>query len=487
VPPTSFAQQLAVVRRHIWIVLLTMVLAASSAYVLSRQQEPVYRASMKVLVGQTGGLFQPQFSSATQSFTQTMTSLLKSNIVAQTVVRKLQLSITPEQLLADLDVATTAESSVLEVGYNSTDGRQGVRVLNEIGETFTRLVDQRLRRPPAASDEDMLEITARIFDPPHLEPEQVSPRPVRATAVAAALGLAVGLVFAFVREALGDRLRGRRDAEAWFGAAVIGALPRTLTGTSPSALADRPPQRRKFSRAPEILRATLQLSASDGEPLIVLVTSAAPEEGKSTVAAHLAVALAASGEDVIAVEADSDHPKLHRYLRLENGRPSAAALPNIESALREVPVVPAAASSWREEHPVSLLDRVRRVAADGHGSSLLGNPQPLSRPPQSDGRLRALLVEDLDALRETGQPVENVVADLQSRAGFVIFDAPPIMTMGNAFPLIRAADKVLVVAREGRTRRENAELAREALERFGVRDYFVVLVDASVPRGIDSY
>jgi succinoglycan biosynthesis transport protein ExoP len=469
---SSFVQQLAVIRRQIWIILIAFASAVACALVITSQQDPVYRASTKIVVGQTGGLFQPQFSSAAQPFAQTMISLLKSNIVGRTVVENLSLPMTAEEFLAHLSVVTTAESSVLEVRFDSTERQQAVRVLTETAEVFTRLVDERLGRPADAdADADTPEITANVFDPAHLEPGQVSPRPVRTTSLAAALGLALGLVFAFLRESLADSLRGRRDAEAWFGTGVIGAFPKGLTGKPPPGLANGgPARRREVSRASDMLRATVQLLASRDKAMSILVTSAARNEGKTTVAAHLAVALAAAGEEVIVVEADPYRPRLHRYLGLDISENGPVNDPRtVERSLREVPVVRASAMSAAE----------LRSGANGQPSAHeTSRDESGLEPHRAHGRLRALFAEDFAALFD--RP-DAVIDELRSGARFVIFDGPPIMAMGDAFPLIRTADRVLVVAREGQTRRENAALARDALERFDVGDYSVVLVDATLP------
>src|SRR5207247_7572751 len=117
-----------------------------------------------------------------------------------------------KQLLGRVHVSTSPDSSVLDVSYETSDRPEAVRVLAEMGAVFTGLVRQKLGEPRTRG----AEITATVFDPAHLEPGRVSPRPARTLGIAGALGLAIALVLALVRESLDNRIRGRRDAEKWF-------------------------------------------------------------------------------------------------------------------------------------------------------------------------------------------------------------------------------------------------------------------------------
>ena len=96
--------------------ILVTVTALSAAAAISFTQQNVYRASTKIVVGQGGGIFQPQFGNVFQQFTQTMSSLFKSEVVANTVIHDLDLNETPKSLLAHVHVASTPDSAVLDYG-----------------------------------------------------------------------------------------------------------------------------------------------------------------------------------------------------------------------------------------------------------------------------------------------------------------------------------------------------------------------------------
>src|SRR4051812_38136997 len=112
--PAFVAHYGSILRRQGWLIALIVVCAVIGAVAITAVQTPVYQASMKIVVGQGNGFFQPQFGSSVQPFTQTMTSLLESDIVARRVIRSQRLSLTPKGLLSQLHVASNPESSVLD-------------------------------------------------------------------------------------------------------------------------------------------------------------------------------------------------------------------------------------------------------------------------------------------------------------------------------------------------------------------------------------
>jgi len=137
-------------------------------------------------------------------------------------------------------------------------------------------------------------------------------------ALAMFLGLGLGVVAAFVLEALDETLATPDDAESKLGLGVLGVIPLLERGqTTTEALADL---RSGFSEAYYSLRTALQFSTPDGAPSILLITSARPAEGKSTTAYAIALNLARVGRRVLLVDGDLRNPSMHRVVGVENER-----------------------------------------------------------------------------------------------------------------------------------------------------------------------
>lgn len=137
-------------------------------------------------------------------------------------------------------------------------------------------------------------------------------------ALAALLGLGLGVVAALVLEALDETVATPDDVETKLGIPVLGVVPLLDKGQTPAeALADI---RSGFSEAYYSLRTALQFSTPDGAPGSLLVTSARPAEGKSTTAYAIALNLARVGKRVLLVDGDLRNPSMHRMIGVENER-----------------------------------------------------------------------------------------------------------------------------------------------------------------------
>jgi receptor protein-tyrosine kinase len=314
-------------------------------------------------------------------------------------------------------------------------------------------------------------------DSPHTASEAISPRPVRTLAFAGVLGLAFGIALAFLREGLDERIRNRNDAEQWLGAPVIATLPRRLRGGRRSTVTQARAANPALVAAVEVLRANLLYAQPLEEGRSLLVTSPMPAEGKSLVAANLAYALAMSGEDVVCIDADLRRPSLHRYFDLHRSTDGVSEVftsrIDIEDALREI----------------RLSEAVSRSPMDAQQLVAHGPAAPQMSVEAGSGRLRVLTAGARSGSGRdpgtivSGERVQDIIDQLREETDFVIFDGPPLF-VAEAFPLAIKSDRVLVVARQGRTTREKARSAQSTLSGLGVAHVSVVLTDAAA---IDDY
>ena len=474
---SSLAHYLSVVRRQLWLILLLPAVALASAGAVVLLQDTVYRASSKIVVGQGGGVFQAQFGNAVDPFSSTMRNLVSSEIVAENVIRARGLDLTPDELLEKLAVSVRPQSSVLELSYDSKDPDEAVGILQSVGFVFTQLVREKLGGQPVAGvgAESRAPITATVFDPAHLEPEPVAPRPVRTLGLAGVIGLILGLVLGLARDSVDNRIRNRNEAEQWFGAPVLGTLPRGLRRRSPLMLARELPLSGHQLDALHLLRANLEFAQAGAQGPSILVTSAVPQEGKSTVVANLGVALATAGKDVICVEADLRQPMLDRYLGATARSRGLSDVLNgsaeLGSTLREVDVTVAAPTGSRAAQLVG-----QRLA--------LTEGDPVAN---GVGRLRIVsggILPPLDPSTVlTPDAVGDLVTELSSLAEYVIIDAPPLLLVADALPFVLRTDTVLIVARRGKTTKSNAEAVRSTLHGLGADRYSIVLTDVEQAQG----
>jgi capsular exopolysaccharide synthesis family protein len=449
---------LDVVRRRRWTVLAVLAAALAAAVAISQAQAKTYQATTKIVVGQGNGLIPAPYAGAVQPYTATMADLVKSDIVARTVIQRLGLRTSPDKLLEKVSVSINPTTSVMTVHVKDHRAVRAVEIARNVASVFAGLVRTQFGSKPVtvAPGTTQLPLSATVFDPAHADPEAVSPRPLRDTILGVVIGLVLGLVAAFLREHFDRRLRTREAVEAAFGVPVIGQVPtlddNTATGTF--APGGRVPE------AVRALRANLEYLAIRRPLRTILITSASPQQGKTTVTAYLAVALARAGAATVAVEADLRRPRLGDAF----GTPPVG--PGLSGAIVGASDVDSATIELR--------------APEGGD---VGRGEP--------GRLAFLPSGPLPP-----NPSELVSSDQMTRLlerlgvmfDHVLVDSPPILLVADSLELARSVDGVIVVARRNSATKDEAHEVRKLVERLGVNLLGVVFTDVRQgAHGYDSY
>lgn len=473
----TIAAYLRILRRQWWVPLVVTLVAllAATAYLI--RATPEYSASMKIVVGQGRTLFGVDASGAFQPFTQTMIDLLRSDVVARQTIEQRRLNQTPQQLLEHLSVTTNPDTSVLQVRFVAHDRLDAARTLSALGSIFVERINQNLAGQGGTATANRANaVSATVFDPAHADPDRVSPHVKRTLALALLLGLVAGVLIAFLRDALSRGIRGDREAAEAFGATVLAPLPVGVLGTKPNEVPFLPRKvRERVHESVQLLAASLRFSGdgpSGGGTIVV--TSARPEDGKTSVVAHLSTALSEAGSWVIAVEADLHKPMLHRMLEVDAG---TIGLTNVLSG---------------EASAEDAIVAAPRVAIEARIPAAMGPETPssaLEDRAQHDAHLALLPAGDrhprpaeLLSLGSTGA----LLSHLRELAEWVVVDTPPVLLSGDTFPFLQQADHVIVVCRDGQTTRDEAHAVRTRMATLGIEDYYVVVTD-STEAGQRSY
>jgi len=193
------------------------------------------------------------------------------------------------------------------------------------------------------------------------------------------------------------------------------------------------------------LRANLHFAARDAPFKSLVVTSPSSQEDKTTAAANLGVVLAQAEKRVILVDADLRQPRLHMLFGLDN---AAGLLDALNAAQLEQIVQPTGVD----------------------GLSVL-----------SSGKLPVVPSDALSSSRMT-----RLIQQLETLADMVIFDTPPVLVVSDAALLASQAGGALLVIEAGKTRREQAQAAKDALERARARLLGAVMLNAPADRGANS-
>jgi capsular exopolysaccharide synthesis family protein len=199
-----------------------------------------------------------------------------------------------------------------------------------------------------------------------------------------------------------------------------------MTDHQPDHLITVADPRSPVSEAYRTLRTNLDFSSLDKPIKTMLVTSAGPEEGKSTVLANLAVTTAQAGRKVILVDCDLRRPTLHSIFNLKNDVGLTTMV--VDDAAMESPPL--------RDTGVEGLQLVSSGPLPPNPSELLGSRR-----------------------------MEEIITALLERADVVLFDAPPVVAVTDAAVLATKVDGVLLVVNAGGTKRDYARTAKARLEK----------------------
>jgi capsular exopolysaccharide synthesis family protein len=306
----------------------------------------------------------------------------------------------------------------------------------------------------------------RIVDAAQVPKGPVKPRVVLNLALGIILGAALGIGLALFQEYLDNTLKTPDEVEKLLRLPALGLLPDYLGNgdarTGGDKLAVVNPQDngdlapavqtgREATEAYRTLRTSILLSANP-VPKMLLITSALPSEGKTTVTVNLGATLASLGSKVVIIDCDMRRPCCHRSTGVENKPGFVRCLTG----------------------HVELTDAILAVPGVANLSVIPCGPIP----PNPAEVLSSPLTGDL--LRR-----------LRSQFEYVLLDSPPLLTVSDSRILATLTDAVVLVTRAYSTPFDLVRRARGLLYNSGARILGVALNSVSVYKqggsGYSSY
>jgi len=547
----EFFNHLRIIRKHLWLVLLTTLVAGSSAAVVDRLHyaRTIYTSSAQMVLDQNvinRALLTGNVALLSQNRTgpldidtlaATYGAYIDSPGFTQRVITQNHLARTVADLTANITTSRLPNTIIFEIrvtGYDAVETARDADALRAafiqddtqyivnpggLNQGFTstssnfysQLITQLQSRLATVFQDPRLTLNEKYaqavplqnqlndaqnaeakltppVDSPAASPiGDVPPQPLVRTALVANIvlfallgGFIVGLALALLRKYLDYSLRDADEATETLGVpvlATIGLFPgrsggprlsgspmtaRSLalaapaalrTGRSPGALGDSRDSlvtlSQPFDAVSEAfrnLRTGIIFAGAVNKVRTIVVTSALPGEGKSVVAANVAIVMAQAGERVILVDANMRAPVQHTFF----GLPNASGLSTLYLGEKET-------------LPATVLAMLR--------------PTPIPNLRLLDAGQIAPNPAELLASVRTG----DIVATLAAQADFVIFDTPAMGLLTDAVILASHVDGTVMVARARTTRRDRVKAALDRLGAVHARGLGVVLNKADVP------
>jgi succinoglycan biosynthesis transport protein ExoP len=472
-------QWLGMLRRRAPLILLCCVLAAGAAYGFSKHQTKKYTATASLvftnnqLSQQVAGL-QPAGNNETQQAQQdTNLKLVQLGDMAAKTAAKLGHGLTKREVSASLSISAQGESNIVDVAATATSPVLATEIANTYTNQFVAeqqntnhtyyasalaLVNRQLAalsprervgtaglalQDRAQSLGVLAELrngNVQVAQAATVPTAPSSPKTSRNTALGVVLGLLLGLSVAFLVERLDRRIREPKDLEAIYGLPLLGVVPESsaLSRSGRSGGDAQTVLPSGEAEAFHLIRAHMRYFNVDRELRTLMVVSAAPGDGKTTIARHLAAAAARMGSPVLLLEADLRRPTLAQQL----GIPSGLGLSDV---LIGAASLPDATQTLGLDSPTSDRSKAHTVDILTAGAALPPNPGELIE----------------------SRAMETLLERARATYDLIVIDTPPLTAVSDAFPLLKKVDGVVVVGRVGRNRRDVAERLHETLAGAG--------------------
>lgn len=420
--------------------------------------------------------------------------LLRDSLLEQVAIQ-LEINVSPDTMREGISVATIAGTQFLELRVSDTDASQAIQVANTIASVFIQQNQSSLAEPyndrlqaieiemdqlttqmeeiqneiksQSASQTAMelelerltTELTTKYSDRRELQntydqlvfeversantivisesavqPTKQSQNSILYIGLSAIIACVLGAGLAFLLEQIEDKVRTQEDVAILLDQKPIGTIGHIEKGKDILILGSNasPFVAEDFRKLSAIIR-----PAIDGVPLHkLLITSPNPGDGKSTVAANLAIALAKTGSRVILVDADLHRPRLDILFRLD---PKQGLSDMLTSNRKRLPLLPT------DHQNLRILTSGEPT---GDASEILSSPR-----------------------------LGNFLDTLTAASDLVIIDCPPILTLADASYLTPLVDGVLLVINSGVTERKATVEAMALLRMVKIKYMGVVLND----------
>jgi len=490
---------IAIVRASLPLLVVSVLLAAGAAFLVSNLQGKVYEAKATLLVGQSLSAVNPDYSQllVSQRLSTTYAVVATKRPILDAVIEQLGLDVTPDELSKHVHADAPLDSTLLTITAQDANPARAAEIADSLAEQLiaaSPAIQGRQAEFQASIDADLkatqdqitrtqvrvdalAAITSRtaqqeaelqtledrlvslrstyatllsfssgnaanllsVIEPAVVPLEPVSPRPVLNVLIAAVLGLLIAVGIAFAAEYFDDTIKDADAVQEAIGLSTLGTIARMKREQGRSEMYQLASLLRPSSGVAEAyrtLRSNIEFASVDAPMRTILVTSALPGEGKTITAANLAAVFAQAGHRVLLVDADLRKPGVHLAFNLPNAQ-------GLTTLLRSDDV---------------SLDAITQATEQENLRILTTGPLP-PNPAELLG----------------SQRMRTVLERLKAGGDILVFDSPPLQAVTDPAILGSLLDGTLLVIDTGHSRRNTVRQGREALARAGANVLGAVL------------
>lgn len=435
---------LRLIRRN-WVLIAALTLAGllvgAGVSVLTK---PTYTADTQLFVAiQGSGSVQElqQGNTFSQARVQSYVKTVGSPVVLQPAIDSLGLDMTSEELARKVQASTDLNTVLINISVTDNSPVQAAAIAQAVGNSLIKAVES-LEKPKSGGSSP---VGLSIIKPAVAPGSPSAPNTRLYLLLGTVLGLGLGIGASVLRASLDNRIRGELDLRRVTDSPLLGGISFDQDAAKRPLLTQASPQSPRAESFRQ-LRTNLQFANVSGHAKTVLVTSSLPGEGKSTIAANLAVALSQADQTVCLVDADLRRPMIGEYLGLDRHAGLTTALVGSED-------VNDLLQPWGEDNLYVLTSG--RIPPNP--SELLGS-----------------------------QEMKGLIARLEQAFDAVVIDAPPLLPVTDAAVLSQHVGGVVMIVGAQKLRQQDLDKSLSALRMVGANLLGLVL-NRLPAKGPDAY
>lgn len=406
-------QELLRALRTRWLTVLACVLVALVAAVLATLlTTPLYQASTRLFLSSTGGQSisdSYQGNRLSQDRVASYAEIIRGETLALRTIDRLNLDMSADALRARIQATSKADTVLISVTVTDASPVRARDLANALSDEFVAMVRELETPSPGVRPDARVVVEQRASVPK----SPISPKKLSNIALGLAAGLTLGVGLALLREVLDSTVKDRETLEQITGVGMVGSVPLDRDRREQPAISFDT-DNSSIAEAFRKIRTNLQFLAVDNPPRVIVVTSSAPSEGKTTTAINIALALAEAEHNVVLVDGDMRRPSLAKYLDLV----SSVGFSTVLSG-------------------AATLADVLQSTKYPHLTVLAAGPTP-PNPSELLG----------------SQAARKVLDELRSQFDYVIIDSSPLLAVTDGAILANQSDGTLLIARFGATKRD---------------------------------
>ena len=390
---------------------------------------PMYESQAQIFVSTPASTLDISALATGSSFSQqrvkSYAQIVNSPLTLNPVIDRLKLKMDATELGSMITASAPLDTVLISLTVTDTSPKRAAAIANAVAEQFGITVSD-LELHGIGVDSPVKVSTVKDAIPAS---SPASPKKAINLALGLLLGFGLGIGLASLRKLLDNTVKNEDDL---LGTPLLAAI-------GFDEIADEKPLVTQIGRyaarteAFRTLRTNLQFLSPDAHPQVIVMTSALPNEGKTTSSINLALSLAQAGAKVVLVEADLRRPKVPLYLEMSS----------MSEGLSEL------ISGPKKLTPQAIKTSLKAYENTGLKVLLSGKV-----PPNPAELLSSKKFEELVAL-------------LRKQFEYVIIDCPPLLPVTDAAIVSANADGCVLVVHAGVTKKPHFIGSRDAVKNVG--------------------